>query len=285
MNGPPWSRRDFAKAAALGAVLPALLAVAALAVPAARTLTWNVSHLRPGTRELARNWIETNVPEGAAILTETQAPRLDESRYLVHHRRFAALDSLDDIRDPLWDYLILARPAYGLFLDPSNWREPHHEEMARRYREMLDFELAAEFAPGPWRSGPRLKILEVDPEQTVYRTHRVFAAADAVWLSTPDLKRDGPNGSIRFRRRWHYAAFKDHFAAGRYRVAWGSRPNPPLGGWLYVVGRDGREVGTFEIVPELTLELPSPGKYFLRVFLPPRSMLHGLELERVEPAG
>ncbi len=257
------------------------LAVFALALPVWRTSAWTISQTRPGTRQLARDWIDENIPEGASLIGERYAPVPNEERYAFMSRRFAAWIDPEEMRSGKWDYLILARPAYGRFVEATSFRREHEEALKHRYLEMLQFPRAAEFLPSALTSGPHLSIHYLQPEHPRYLDERLFLPDEATFISHPDLRRDGPGKPLQYTLRWQFAVFKDFFAAGSYRVELGMNP-PPKEGYLHVVDRDNREVGTFDLRTDITVTLPANQKYLLRVFIAPPTRLYGV---KVSPVG
>ncbi len=265
-------------------VAAALLALACLLVPAADTVAWDLARTRPGTAQIALGWIDENVPRGAAFVKEAYTPKLNRHDFAWHQTRYAARLSLAEIRDPRWDYLFLAANAYGRFLSPANWTQPHHEEFARRYEEMFELERVAEFKPGALRTGPWLEIYRVDPEPIEWATGRRFAAAEAGFFSDPAIAPARAGGPIRFARNTQFAVFKGHFERGRYRVELGG-PDGPVQGWMNVVTRENETISEQPVPGAAEVELPRRAKYFLYVFAEPGSRLGELALERTAEAG
>jgi 4-amino-4-deoxy-L-arabinose transferase-like glycosyltransferase len=258
-----------------------LVGVAALILPTVRTLAWDFSRIRPGTRQMAREWIEDNVPEGAAILKEDYTSQLNPRRHVVKHLRFAARLPPAELRTPVWDYLLLARNAHRRFLTPNALSRPHHREMAQRYRELFELDQVREFVPGPTRAGAHLLLYRVEPEVPEYRAERRFGAGEASFVSDRSLRQLGAGKPLQFTREWQYALFKDFFEEGTYRVSVTAVPEPAEA-YLYVFTADNRGVGGFALKEGLPIELPRRGKYFLRLSLSPPSRFQGMELRRIE---
>ncbi len=256
-----------------------------LGQPAFETLAWDIGRVRAGTRELALEWIEENIPQGAAFVKEAYTPTLHFRRYTWTQVRYAARLTLAEIRHPRWDYLLLARNAHLRFLDPEKRLHPHHEVFARRYETLFEeLELVRRFRPGTFRLGPDLLLYRLDPERPSYLGKRTFAAREAAHLSDPALEPRGDRSSIRFSRNGQSAVFKDYFEAGRYRVSIDPQP-PGVEGWLYAVTRDNREVAEMPLSwPSFEIALDRPEKLFLRVFLSPGGELRTLELTRLAGA-
>ncbi len=259
-----------------------VLGVLFLGQPAFGTLAWDVSRVRAGTRELAVEWIDANVPQGAAFVKEAYTPALHFRRYAWTQVRYAGRLPLEEIRDPRWDYLLLARNAHLRFLDPEKRLYPHHEVLAERYQTMFDeLELVRRFRPGTFRSGPDLLLYRLDPEAPAFVDRRAFTAGEVAHVSDPALAPRGKGASLRFSRAGQSAVFKEHLDAGRYRVSIDPQP-PGVEGWLYVVTRDNREVGEYAISwPAFEVALERRDKYFLRVFLSPGGELRTLDLVRL----
>lgn len=266
----PWGRL-----AALVLVLGVLIA------PACRTLAWDISHSRPGTRQLGLTWLEEHVPEGSSIVRERYTTRLDPKKFTVVNHRFAAWQDPEEMKEVEWDYLMLARPAYQRFLDLAETGDANQREHARRYQAMLEFERVAEFEPGLLRAGPLMSIHRLSPDSIQYRSHRRFEPADVTFVSSGELLRDGPGTPLQYTYRWQYAVFKDFFKEGPFQAALRMDPLPSEG-YLHVVDWNNHEVGTFNVLEPIEFDLPAKEKYLLRVFLAPPARLHSLRIARVE---
>ncbi|MDX1999337.1 MAG: glycosyltransferase family 39 protein [Thermoanaerobaculia bacterium] len=141
--------------------LPALAAVV-LAGPAWATVRQAVGFARPSTRDLAQAWIQTHVPAGSTVVKESYTPELDPAVYRLVKGRFVARMTLEELRSPENDVVVLADTAFQRFLSGDQAREEHHEEFGRRYREILGtFPELARFEPTPWRRGPTILVLGV----------------------------------------------------------------------------------------------------------------------------
>ncbi len=266
-----------------GARLRPILAVVCLAAPVVWTTSWDIAHSRPGTRQLAVAWIEENVPFGATFVKEAYTPNLNSRRYAWMPGRFAGRLSLEQIRDPQWDYLMLAYPAYGRFLDPELWTEPQHEIIARRYQQMLVLPRVQEFWPGALRAGPLLQIFRLDPVPLEYATSRRWRATDAGFVSDKELMwpQEKGRGRIRYTRRGQSAVFKAYLEAGSYRLAV-EAVGEPEERWVGVMTRDNREIGLYDLNQIETARLPAPDKYLFRVYLSPGAFLRAFEVTRIE---
>jgi len=254
--------RPLAKSAFLIVFLTAMVAA-----PAARTIRWDVSRLRPSTSELALSWIDSQAPQGATIVREAYTPKLDKSRFSVLNSRYAARFELETLLGGEVDYLLLAANAHARFLNRDNFSEPHHAEYAARYRQMMDSEAAARFEPGPWRAGPSLALYRADPDPIVFRSERRFRPQDATYFSHPKMAPDRPRLPIAYQRTGQSVVFKDYFEKGHYTVTL-LGPQGPISGGLYVVSRENVGIGEFTGEGRHEIEIPERGKYLFRVFLP-----------------
>lgn len=141
--------------------LPALAAVV-LAGPAWATVRQAVGFARPSTRDLAQAWIQAHVLAGSTVVKESYTPELDPAVYRLVKGRFVARMTLEELRSPENDVVVLADTAFQRFLSGEQAREEHHEEFGRRYREILrTFPELARFEPTPWRRGPTILVLGV----------------------------------------------------------------------------------------------------------------------------
>ena len=194
-----------------------VIVLVALAYPARETLLQTASFTRPSTREAAAAWIRENLPQGVAVLKESYTPRQGLQGYALWQIRFVGRLTLDEIRDPSQDYLLLAKSAYGRFLRDEILTKDHHFEIAARYREILDtFELIAEFPPSDTRLGPWLELYRI-PNLPVPPSPELSLPAALAFIPDGSMRPEGA-GTIRFTRRGQWAAFKTPLAAGRYRL-------------------------------------------------------------------
>lgn len=257
----------------------AVLSALFFAQPAFDTIAWDISRIRPGTRELALEWIDANVPQGASFVKEAYTPNLDFRRYAWRQSRYAARLTLDEIRDPRWDYLFLARNAHLRFLIPEKRLYPHHEVFAERYETIFEeFELVQRFQPGQFRAGPDLLLYRIDPKEPRFVDRRSFSALEVTYVSDPALE---PGATIRFTRKGQSVVFKEYLQPGSYTVAVNPQP-PGVEGWLYLITRDNHEVGQFSLSSSAAeVVLDRADKYLLRVFLSPGGELRSLDLATV----
>jgi len=179
------------------------------------TVQQGISMTTIGTRQAAATWIRRHVPPGATIVKESYTPDFDEDEFVVLQGRFAARRSLEEIRDPSNDYLLLAWNAYGRFTRPENLSKPHHHLYAERYAEILEWEKVEDWLPGATRRGPGLELYRLRPVEPPDGEGRRFAARDVAFLHGVE-RREG--GSLRWRDPGAWALFKTPLDAGRYRL-------------------------------------------------------------------
>jgi hypothetical protein len=253
----------------------------ALAWPVWATSLDAISHARASTRELAARRLESLLPVGATVIKESYTPRLDPSKLLIWNTRFYPRIPREQVVDGSVDYLLLSSSAFGRFLREDLRAEEHHDENARRYREVLDhWEPILEVRPARTRRGPALFLLRVPVEAPP--ALRLDLEPATAWVSARDM-REGPESAIRFTAAGQWAAFRGHLAAGHYRVALLERDDgalpasePPV---LRAVAPDGRVLG--DLAGGNPLELETDGPVLFQVRRAPGAELDGL---RVEPA-
>ena len=245
-----------------------LLSLISLAIPVYRTMLQEVSLVQPSTRELAAWWINNQLPRGAGIIQESYTPHLHHRRFQRANSRFVARFTLEQLREPQWDFVLLADSAYRRFLDSENWSKPHHEVYAERYRQILEFPLVEEWLPTPTRLGPRIGLYAIDPEPRVFFSEHRFELGDA---------------PFRYPRDDAYLLLKQYFEAGSYQISLETEPSA-VDGRVRIVTRDGRQAGELEIRGGVgAMDLPWQAKYFLYIFLPEGTEISAAALARIGP--
>ena len=243
------------------------VSLVSLATPVYRTVLQEVSLVRPSTRELATEWINSNLPRGAGIVQESYTPHFHYKRFRRANSRFAARFTLEQLREPPWDFVLLADSAYRRFLRPENWSKPHHEVYAARYREILEFDLIQEWRSSRTRRGPRIGLYAIDPEPLVFLAEHRFELGEE---------------PFRYPRDNDFLLLKQYFDTGIYRISLVTEP-ASVEGRVRVVTRDGREAGEFEILDSAgQADLPWQAKYFFYVYLPMGTEISALEVKPVE---
>ncbi len=253
----------------------AVIVLAAFALPAKETLLETAAFTRPSTREAAAAWIRDNLPPGVAILKESYTPRQGLQAYALRQTRFVGRLTMEEIRDPQQDYLLLAKSAYGRFLRDEILTKEHHFEISKRYREILDtFELIAEFPPSDTRRGPWLELYRI-PNLPTPQTPELTLPATAAFLPDGSMR---PKGSpvIRFTRPGQWALFKTPLATGTYRLQLqGSFKTPPR---LRVLTLGG-EVLTENLREPFEIQLGKDDKVLVYVFAEEEDRVEGLAVE------
>ncbi|MEE8366682.1 MAG: glycosyltransferase family 39 protein, partial [Thermoanaerobaculia bacterium] len=243
--------------------LTTTLAVVVLGIPIGKTVGQDLSMVRPSTRELAIEWIDRNVPRGAAFVQEEYTPKLNYKRYQRTKKRFAARYTFEEITDPKWDYLLLAGPAFYRFLDPANWTEPHHEEFARRYRRMFEFELVRDFVPSRTRFGPEIRLYKIDPAPLQYESEQIF-------------RLDGEG--FRYPRSDAYLLLKGYLAQGEYTVEVLASPSGVEGKMVVLSRSNQHRLEAALQNGRGTFSVPQDDKYFFYTYLPKDTVIRELRI-------
>ncbi len=256
---------------------PAAIALL-LAVPLWRTVEQEIALSRPSTREVAAEWIRANVPLGATLVKESYTPNFQWHEYHVLQRRFAGRFSLQELRDPGNDYLLLASAAYGRFQQPEKLLKPHHRDFARVYRQVFaSFPLVQRWNQGRFRLGPELRLYRIPDPPDCGGSADLPAAGAFV----PDGRmRPRPKRPIQYTLEGQWAAFKGCFDTGTYRLALRGEPAGP--GQVEVSALDGQRLEKVDLktATDRGVRLPRRGKYLFYVYLPVGSKVRGLAVER-----
>ena len=255
--------------------------LAGIAIPVGRTVFQAIGFARPSTRQATAEWMGKNLPIGARILKESYTPHLPADRFVVRQQRFAARFTMEQVRRKEVDFMLLSGNAYHRFLDPERRAKEHHEEYADFYhRAFADLEEVREFAPGRFRRGPRLRLFVIDPEPVRYLVGREFRPGVA-FVGSKQMVSKGPD-VLAYSKPDHWAAFKDYFQAGQYRVE-------VVGEGIGVPGvlrvQERLLPGDWEVEIEdpasTRIELPENGKYFFYLRLPSGGRVSALRLARM----
>jgi hypothetical protein len=263
----------------------ALLAAAALAVPAARSGAQLARASRPTTRDLAAEWMIERLPPGTFVVQEAYTPQMPPPpRFFTRKPRLAIRVGLDELRDPRYDYLLLASDAYGRFLRPDRAGDPALQAPRERYRALFDaFEEVAVFEPGRLRAGPVVHVLRLAPEPLEHADAASWTAAAAL-VSDPAMAESGA-AEIRFTAPGQWALFKGWLRGGEYELT--AEGQSAGAGSVEIRRRDALpaiEARTTSEEGRSRLTVPGDGKVFLYLRLPPGSRLTGLRLEPLSGA-
>lgn len=271
----------------LGARLPRLrrvaaatLALVALALPAYRSAGQLLRASTTTTRDEAARWIGANIPPGATFIQEHYTPQLSPP-YRFFSRTPRLVSKLDPtvLRDPDYDFVLLASEAYGRFFRPD--AGPDLAVPRAKYQAIFDgFPLVRSWQPGPRRSGPELRLYRLDPVSPAFTREAHFTAAQAL-LADDGMRTPGTEAVTHFSLE-QWSLFRAYLAEGRYRVNV-TVEGGAAGGVLRAVTRDKTEVARAELAADgsAMLELPTSEKYFLYVYLPPGTKLRGVRIGSV----
>jgi hypothetical protein len=271
-----------------GSVLAVLVAAVALAPPAWRSAAQTVRFARPTTRELAARWIPEHLPPGSALVQEVYTPIVRPERlYPAARPRFVVRMRPEELRDPRFDFVFVASDAYGRFFQPEALDDRYEEGGRERYEEIFEtFEPVAEWAPGRFRAGPRLRLYRLDPETPPW-SDRAERGADELLTLSPAMRTGAETGGpVIFRAAGQWALAKAFLEPGSYEVGVDADA-PAAGGGVQVLTRAGEEVAVDLFFGDGTarVELPRRDKYFVYVRLPPGSVLRRVRLEATGSAG
>ncbi|HSL81292.1 MAG TPA: hypothetical protein VLF66_00865, partial [Thermoanaerobaculia bacterium] len=218
---------------------------------------------------------------GVTILREDYTPDLPPGEYdadRLQGRRFVAALSLDEIRRPEIDFVLVSSEAFLRFFTPQANAGPRELEMRERYRTIFEsFPLVASFSPGRTRLGPELRLYRVLPDPVPYRTRRRFRPGE---LFVPDgSMRGGGRAGVVFTREGQWALAKGFFEPGSYRLRVQGPGTGP--GLVTVRGLDEGEVERIGLTGSSAgLRLPARDEYLVYVYRPPGSRIAALELVR-----
>ncbi|MEM7481047.1 MAG: glycosyltransferase family 39 protein [Acidobacteriota bacterium] len=247
--------------------LAALLLVAALALPWWTTAQQAVGLASPSNREWTMAWIVDHLPPGARFVKESYTPRLPPD-FPYSNSRFAGRFSLDQIRHPQNDFLLLSSAAYRRFLAPENLTKEHHRVFAQRYRQIFDeMTPLKDFHPSPTRRGPVLRLYALDPPDPRLERRRPFRAAEGFCA---DGARVAEQRAV-YEATGGWCLFKGYFEPGEYRLEWVGSEVAAAAAQVDVRMREGEKVGWSPLPGRI--RLPQPGKVFFYVRLPPGAQL------------
>lgn len=119
-----------------------ILLILGFLVPAIEAFSMTATVLVPRSSELARIWIEENIPAGAKIAIQPYSPYVDPQKYDVVADDKVMPYDIDWYRTNGVDYIIFNKGAYGRFYTEP---ERYAEEVAIYDRLISDLELVKEF--------------------------------------------------------------------------------------------------------------------------------------------
>ncbi|MCB8959120.1 MAG: glycosyltransferase family 39 protein [Ardenticatenales bacterium] len=110
-----------------------------------RTAESNIRKTTIDARELARQWIETNVPAGTSVAMESYSPFLSPSKYSLDYFPTLINNSPDWYRQERYDLLVFSSDQYARFYaDPDRYAEQvsMYDALWESFPEVKQFELA-----------------------------------------------------------------------------------------------------------------------------------------------
>ena len=259
----------------------ALLICALLASPTIRTVLQDIGFARPGTRVVAREWIRENLPRGVTILREDYTPDLPPAEYDADRpggTRFLAELSLDEIRAPDVDFVLVSSGAFDRFFTPQGNTGARELETRERYRTIFEtWPLVATFPPSRTRLGPELRLYRAVPDPVRYRTRRRFGPDE---LFVPDGgMRAGKGRGIEFTRKGQWVLAKEYLELGAYRLRIEGRAAGS--GTLTVLGLDqGSEERVALTGATAEFRVPARDRYLLYVARQPESRIEWIGVRR-----
>jgi hypothetical protein len=249
------------------AAVTGLALVAPLVQPVVVTLFDAAALAAPSTRQEAEAWAFEHLPPGARVLHEEYTPKLPPDRFDLRRIRFAARLSPEQIERRGFEFVVLAKNAWGRFFDDDRVERPHHRNYRERYRTMLEqWPLLHESGPSRTRRGPEIQVRAVPlGEGEILAEGRLVPSE----LFVPDagMRRAG---SVAFDRPGQWLVARLRLPAGDFEVS-------VLGGGLedarvLLHGLDGvtglEAWGGDERAAVIRVAAPAAGRYWLQLFLP-----------------
>jgi 4-amino-4-deoxy-L-arabinose transferase-like glycosyltransferase len=108
-----------------------------------RTTKVNVNKTTPDAREYARQWIETNIPDGTRIAVESYSPFIDPARYSVAYIPQLALNSPDWYSQQDYDLLVFSSGQFArYYANPDRYSEQvaMYDALWERFPEIMHFD-------------------------------------------------------------------------------------------------------------------------------------------------
>ena len=275
------ARRLAERGGRYGKPAAAVMVCVLLASPTIRTVLQDIGLARPGTRVVAREWIRENLPRGVTILREDYTPDLPPAEYDADRlggRRFLAELSLDEIRGPDVDFVLVSSGAFDRFFTPQGNTGARELEMRERYRTIFEtWPLVATFPPSRTRLGPELRLYRAVPDPVRYRTRRRFGPDE---LFVPDGgMRAGEGRGIEFTREGQWVLAKEYLEPGAYRLRVEGRAAGS--GTLTVLGLDHRSEERVALTGATAeFRVPAKDRYLLYVARPAESRIEWIGVRR-----
>ena len=150
-----WTRNLVGIGLALGMVIPLAQTVVAA----------NERLMQTDSREVARNWLESNLPVGTRLAQESYTPYLDTRRYIVQGVSGVIDHSADWYIQNGFEYLIFGQGMYArYFAEPDRYAD-----LVRQYNEFFNrFPLVQQFNDNDYE-------IRVYKTSTILPSHRIAA--------------------------------------------------------------------------------------------------------------
>ncbi len=114
-----------------------------LALPLRASLDYDIRLIQPGSREVARVWLESNLPSGARIALESYSPFLDQHRFSVVGVGTMVDHSPEWYAENRFEYLVFSQGMYGrFFAEPERYQAwvDKYNEFFSRFEEVRRFD-------------------------------------------------------------------------------------------------------------------------------------------------
>jgi 4-amino-4-deoxy-L-arabinose transferase and related glycosyltransferases of PMT family len=107
----------------------------------------------PDTRTIALDWIERNIPRGAAVAREWSTPQVPDSAYKVTFVFTLAIKPLESYRSAGIDYVVTSSSQINRFQGDS--------PQGAFYRALLAEPIVLDLRPKPGQQGPRVVVVSL----------------------------------------------------------------------------------------------------------------------------
>ena len=120
----------------------------------------NVDRVIPNTRQLAQEWVETNLPYESRIIAENYSIPITPGRFAHHAYLYSAgLQPLEYYYENEYDYVIVSQ---GMIARYTTERERYPDFVANYERIRSELNLMKAVEPEPWKiSGPAIYIYQL----------------------------------------------------------------------------------------------------------------------------
>ena len=128
--------------------------------PICISILHNVDRVIPNTRQLAQEWVETNLPYESRIIAENYSIPITPGRFAHHAYLYSAgLQPLEYYYENEYDYVIVSQ---GMIARYTTERERYPDFVANYERIRSELNLMKAVEPEPWKiSGPAIYIYQL----------------------------------------------------------------------------------------------------------------------------